>query len=282
MKRLVVLFVFLVVVGGVVFFFGWIQIRLDADEHAVIFTKTHGWEEQVVRPGEFTWRWQRLLPTNLTLHVFPLTTRVTSATMRGTLPSAAAYGSLVDGTAAFSYLITLDVAYRLREDSLPQLARDHGLRSNSLDEHYSSLDAQIGQSTKDSIVGLVTSRSGSIESPVPHDVITGRVVDDLTRHFPDLELLSVDVIRVELPDLDLYQQARTLYEEVLETRAQSLKDAAQTFARQQTQTDNELRLLERYGEILDRFPILLDYFRLSVETGGDPLSLESLIRQTGQ
>jgi hypothetical protein len=41
-------------------------------------------------------------------------------------------------------------------------------------------------------------------------------------------------------------------------------------------------MLERYGEILDRYPVLLEYFRVGQEIDADPLNLESIIPQPGE
>ena len=40
MKKALVTLIILLVLGGVVFYFGWVQIRLPADACAVIFTSS--------------------------------------------------------------------------------------------------------------------------------------------------------------------------------------------------------------------------------------------------
>jgi hypothetical protein len=281
-KRLIVLLVFLIAVGAVVFFFGWIQIKLGPDEHAVIFTKTNGWEEQVIEPGTFTWRWQRLLPTNLTLYVFTLTPEQTNASIRGSLPSASTYATILDGAGGFSYAVTLDISYRIAPASLPTLAREDGLRPDGLQQYYDSLESQLAERAKNAVMQRLADDPGDFGSTRAYSRVEEAALEELGRSLPQLEVLAVDVVRLELPDLALYEQARDRYAQVVETRAQALSDAAAAFARRQTETDSELQMLERYGEILDRYPILLDYFRLGTEIDADPLSLESLIPQTSQ
>jgi hypothetical protein len=72
MKAFLITLIILVVLAGAAFYFGWLQILLPAENYAVIFTKTGGYDETVVRPGEFSWRWQRLIPTNMTVYTFDL------------------------------------------------------------------------------------------------------------------------------------------------------------------------------------------------------------------
>ncbi len=145
MKRLVFLFVVIVIIAGVVFYFGWIQIKLEEDSYAIVFTKTNGWEEEHISPGEFAWRWQRLIPTNLTLHEFPITPHATSATLRGNLPSGSTYGALLETANPFSFVISVDVIYRIRPASLAHLVRDDGLRSDTLGIYYRRMDTEMEQ-----------------------------------------------------------------------------------------------------------------------------------------
>ena len=69
---------------------------------------------------------------------------------------------------------------------------------------------------------------------------------------------------------------------MLEARAEALREAARELARQEADTEQDLAMLERYGEILDRYPVLLDYFRVGQEIEGDPLNLDAILPQTDQ
>ena len=281
MKRLIVLFVVLVIIASVVFFFGWIQIKLDEDSYAVIFTKTAGWEEEVISPGKFAWRWQQLLPTNLTLHEFPITPHFTSATVRGSLPSAATYGTLLESATPFSYVISVNVIYRLQPAALPGLVRDDGLRSDALGAYYNRIDTEMEQLIAESTLCLL----GQPAQLTPPASALAEAVQSLTatlmRRYPGLEFLSVSPTRIELPDIELYLETKQRYIAILDARTEAMQNAAEELATDQTAIDAELARLERYGEILERYPILLDYFSLTRGLPNDPLELESLIPQPG-
>ncbi len=281
MKRLIVLFLVLVIVASVVFFFGWIQIRLEEDSYAVIFTKTGGWEEDTISPGEFAWRWQRLLPTNLTLHEFPITPHLTSTTLRGNLPSATTYGALLESASPFSYVISVHVIYRLQPAALPGLARDDGLRSDALQAYYNRIDTEMEQLIAESTLRLL----GQPVQLTPPASALVEVIESLTatltRRYPGLEFLSVSPIRIELPDIELYLETKQRYIAILDARAEAMRNAAEELANEQTAVNAKLARLERYGEILERYPILLEYFSLTRELPDGPLDLESLIRQPG-
>jgi hypothetical protein len=57
MKKFIFLFIILLIAGGCAFFFGWIQILIPAETYAVAFTKTGGFDDEVIEPGKFVWRW---------------------------------------------------------------------------------------------------------------------------------------------------------------------------------------------------------------------------------
>jgi len=274
MKGFLVVLVFLLIIGGVVFYFGWLQIHLDEDSYAVVFTKTGGWEDDVISPGTFEWRGAKLLPTNLALHVFPIKNQVFQTTLRGSLPGATTYASLLETAGAFSYAVTVTVSYQIEPTRLPTLVRTGGLRSEELDRFYQGVNAEIQQVVTESVTG---SFSGTVTPASASATIREDLDTALARRFPDLRIVSTSVTRVDLPDLELYAQVRSRYSEILDTRTNALKAAAQELAPAQTQMEAGLSRLERYGEILDRYPILLDYFSLSQENPDLPLDLEALI-----
>jgi len=262
MKRLVAFLIVLLILAGVVFYFGWIQIHLNADDYAVIFTKTGGWENEVVRPGEFAWRWQRLIPTNLKLHIFPIVPHSSSATLRGTLPGAESYAGLLEGDAPFSYVVAVNFTYRIRPESLPALARDSGLRSDALDDYYRTTDSEMQQYISESTLDILAQEE---TTPSASTVATiARTIESrLSGRYPDFEIISVNPARLELPDTGLYRETRARFLEVLDARTAALKAAAEEMAADQSATDVELARLERYGAILEEHPILLDYFGLA-------------------
>lgn len=281
MRRFALLLVVLVVIGGVVFYFGWIQIKLDEDSYGVIFTKTGGWEDQVVAPGEFTWRAARLLPTNLTLHLFALQPQTQTTNLRGSLPSASTYAALIETTDPFSYALTVDTVYRIRPGELTRLAREQGLRQEGLAAYYRRSENQMEQVVIESLVELLEDDGGLGTTASALDAVASAARAALERAFPELEFAAVTPTRLELPDLNLYNEARQRYLTVLDARTEAMRQAAQALADDQAVMDAGLARLERYGEILDQYPILLDYFSLMQEFPEGPVDLEALIPPPG-
>ncbi len=277
MKGFAVLLVFLLIVAATVFYFGWIQIRIPAEGYGVVFSRTDGWEDDVVEPGTFVWRWQRLIPTNLTLHIFELRPHRTDVHLSGSLPSGEAIEAILEGAVSFPYEVRLTVQTRIRAGMLPMLARERGLRPQQLDEFYDEIDARISRTAVEAIMALIEAHPERISLPDTYEMVADRVTGRIEERLDLLEVVTVTPERIDLPDLELYLTARELASGVLEARAEAFSDAARQLAVADASADRQFSLLERYGEILERYPSLIDYFRVSREIDADPLNLGELV-----
>lgn len=276
MRKLIISLVILLIAGGTAFYFGWVQLQVPANSYGVVFTKTGGWDTSVIRPGEFHWRWERLLPTNFTLHVFPSTPHETDVQSSGTLPSAEVYASYLEENPDFSYELEVSLAYRVRASELPRLAREADLQPAGLDEWYARHDRRIADRARGLAGELYTRAQTDSASPVQLDALEERLTDRLAEDFPDLEIISAVPTTISLPDFDLYEAARSLYFESLEARRTAIAEQAYEAEERRVTEETRLDTLRRYGEVLTEYPTLLDYFSLTAEQGVDPLDLESI------
>ncbi|MFP4637249.1 MAG: hypothetical protein ACLFM6_02300 [Spirochaetaceae bacterium] len=277
-KFLVGLFI-LLIAAGAVFYIGWVQIRIPAGSYGVVFTKTGDWDETVIRPGEFHWRWERLLPTNFTLHVFPATAHRVDLRSSGTLPSAEVYAEYLEDSPDFGYQIDLTVAYRIRASELPRLAREQGLRPADLEEWYDDYDDRITDRARGLVREVYTEAQEESPGRIHLASLEKELTDALAEEFSDLEFLQVVPTRVSVPDFDLYEAGRSLYFETVEARRAAIAEDAFEAEERRITEESRLGTLKRYGEVLSEFPVLLDYFSMSAEQGVDPLALRSLWNQ---
>ncbi|MFW5806225.1 MAG: hypothetical protein ACOCWU_01025 [Spirochaetota bacterium] len=277
-KFLVGLFI-LLIAAGAVFYIGWVQIRIPAGSYGVVFTKTGDWDETVIRPGEFHWRWERLLPTNFTLHVFPATAHRVDLRSSGTLPSAEVYAEYLEDSPDFGYQIDLTVAYRIRASELPRLAREQGLRPADLEEWYNDYDDRITDQARGLVREVYTEAQEESPGRIHLASLEKELTDAFAEEFSDLEFLQVVPTRVSVPDFDLYEAGRSLYFETVEARRAAIAEDALEAEERRITEESRLGTLKRYGELLSEFPVLLDYFSMSAEQGVDPLALRSLWNQ---
>jgi hypothetical protein len=255
MKAFLIVLVILVILAGVAFYFGWVQIQLPAEHYAVVFTKTGGYDEQVIAPGEFSWRWERLIPTNMTLYVFDLRPERREISFQGTLPSAELYSSVLPENPDFSYRGTAEVVFRVAPESLPSLVA----REKLLPEDLQGFLEGKSKSIADRVLEALR-ESERVEIPA----LSRAVEQELSASVPDLEVSILDLRVQQLPDMELYELARSSYRELVEVRDRSRAEAVQRLAEEQVRAENllaqeraDLETLREYGLLLEEHPILL-------------------------
>jgi hypothetical protein len=269
MSKGLVILILILAAAAVVFYFGWIQIRLPADSVAVVFTKTGGYEEKVIRPGAFSWRWQRLLPTNLTLYRYPLRPYAAELTVEELLPSAAMYARVLPETPDFSFRANVWVRFILRPESLPQLLRDEKLTPDALPDYYrlasDALSRAIAErARRGELAGELGTGSGQI-------AITLR--EEMEREFPRLQILELQVRDLRLPDPQLYALARDSYRSLVEARDRARNTAAAGLAGEREQEASKLESLAAYGELLNKYPVLLKAIYVQHLTGKELVAI---------
>ena len=223
MKAFLIVLVILVILGGAAFYFGWVQILLPPEHYAVVFTKTGGYDQDVIPPGQFVWRWERLIPTNMTLHIFDLTPRSKEVSFRGSLPSADLYSSVLPDNPDFSVSGTVHLQFAVAPDSLPALVSEKKLSPEGLDDFYSARAEDISARVMDAVQEIRT------------DMLSGA-------------------------ELDRRQSYRDLVQIRDRSREQAIANQASEQVRAENSRDRQeanLELLKEYGKLLNEYPILL-------------------------
>ena len=271
MKKFVAAVVILALAGGAVFVVGSIHLFLPANSYAVVFSKTDGWEAEPFAAGEFVWLWQRLLPTNTTILVYTLEPERISISEAGSLPSAAVFAAHIGERNAFDYAVNLDVTYSISPSLLPTLAQD-----DVLPDDLSRWREQFADSVRAAVHAEVSAVIRG-DTPFPtSDVLSDLITARIDERYPGVEVRNVVVSRMNLPDRDLFEQARTSYSLELEARTNAAIEAAAGAARRDVTEAKQIETLERYGEVLSRYPVLLEYFVMAAEKGVDPLQLNAI------
>ncbi|HUX21608.1 MAG TPA: hypothetical protein VMW69_10255 [Spirochaetia bacterium] len=268
MRKFFVSLIILIIAGGVAFYFGWIQLQLPADTYGVIFTKTGGFEQQVVKPGTFVWRWQRLLPTNLTLYTFKLQPQQAKVFSEGTLPSGALYSQYLDGKPDFSYKISISLSYLLNPDSLPGLMMQESVTPKTLDSWYSDFSKRCIANAQE----FISAQSAS------GDIVTGglaalqeALLKHLQQDYPEVRFTSVTPETLQLPDVALYLKAKQQYLAIVDAEQQGRQQAAVTKTNLDQLASQRIDMLRRFGELFNQYPVLLKYFDL------DPAKRQNII-----
>ncbi|MDR2211118.1 MAG: hypothetical protein LBO65_06595 [Spirochaetaceae bacterium] len=274
MKKLVIFLLFLFVAGGAVFFLGWAQFDVPPGSWGVLRSKTHGIDPGVIREGRFRWVWYKLIPRNVSTAVFTIPGMTIPVEFSGTLPSGEVYSAMAGLKTDFSYQITAAVNCRLRGESLPVLAeRENLLVQGDLDRYVTKLSGEIKNHLR-----ILLWTYGENEGALKESQTTGTIralESDLGRAFPNLEDISCTVKTLRFPDFVLYEEVRRLYRDYLAAQRGSLQGEIALLAVQAIEERRRLEELAKYGELLTKYPLLLQY--LALERGIPPGNSPGLV-----
>jgi hypothetical protein len=225
-------------------------------------SKTNGVDPLVVRNGVFRLAWERLLPTNSELILYRIEPKEHGFSLRGTLPSAELYASMLDSPGHFDYMIEGSLSFLVDPTALP------GLLDSGLIMDQPSLLAWNDRTAEEMADFVARRLRQYAEDPAELDMIlatgaTPRIIAELERTFPALESISLRVRVADFPDFTLYRHAAALYESYLERKRLAVENVLQAEAAAGAKSKLRFEELEKYGELLTKFPILLEY--LAVE-----------------
>jgi hypothetical protein len=87
----------------------------------------------------------------------------------------------------------------------------------------------------------------------------------LKTSYPDIAELSCSLKTLRFPDLILYKDVRALYNDYLASQRQAMQDDVMQIARETLALTLRLEELCRYGDLITKYPLLLQY--LAMERG---------------
>ncbi len=281
MKKIIIILIILLLTGGCIFYFGWIQILLPPETYAVIFTKMGGYDSHVTEPGVFTWRWERLIPTNMTVFKFDLKPYTSEVSYKTTLPSGELYASILPENPDFDFEAAVAVEFRLKPESLPDMVANDKLKPETLSEYYEKTAKALTPKIME--LSLQRDKQGSQGSVLPDIKWDKRLITKLEEFYPDIEVLSLHTRVLKIPDLELYMLAKESYLKLLKTREDSMNTVAaqlaveQERAKAQVQSERaRLKLISEYGELFTKYPVLLKLYYIQKASGAEGLDIPEL------
>lgn len=264
--------IFLLLCGGTVFYFGWIQFSVPVDKYGVMISKTSGVHPEPIQAGKFMWRWERLLPTNTRLLLFSANPLSETITRSGELPSGSVYAQHFDGANDFQYNISITIDYRVKPQSLVSLVKYNNLTSQSeLNSYLSNQSDIIADAITDFILHKSLEDSSQLltVSLTSNEILSGI---DAENRFPDIDISLVTVNSCKIPDPSLYLLAKKSYEEYEIQIQQALLLTAEDNASKKMNDTFILDRLSKLGKILTDTPILMDFLKSSNTDMNDVLS----------
>ena len=267
MKKFFLIFLALVAIGAAGFLLGWAQLNVPHGSYGVVRSKTHGIDPQIIKEGEFRWIWYKLIPTNVKIQVFTPKPMVFTLKNNGSLPSGAVYSAIAGIQADFSWEISTEISFSVRPEALPSLCKNENINSqddlNILEQEYAR--------RMEAVMLRYLDIHGNDEKIMEEIMYTGSLAEasrELERTFTELENINCVFRALRIPDYELYKSVRQIYNEYLAFQKDFLENDSSRNSVSVISTRLKFDELEKYGEILTRYPVLLQL--LAIDRGFAP------------
>ena len=261
-KKFFLVFFILAVAAGLAFFFGWAQIEVPPGSWGVVRSKNHGLDRRPIKEGEFRWIWYKLIPGNVQITVFRPERKDAPFSFRGALPSAGFYASFAGIETDFSWSLSGSFSFSLDSRSLISLIEAHNIGNQ---EELDAWEDTLG----DEIRGSVLRYLGEIDGAGMEEILnTGgspALEEEITAAYPFIKRFSLHIREARFPDSALYRRIKAMFEDYFGHQQEFLSARLREKAENRINAQSRLDELDKYGELLTKYPVLLRY--LAIEKG---------------
>jgi len=266
MKKFLISLFIIIILCAAAFFIGWIQFSVPPGSYGVINSKTHGVDTEVARSGEFRWIWYKLIPTNVQITVFRIEPVKYHVDFNSSLPSGDSYASFAGMGADFSWELKGEISFNLDPDALVSVVSKNNLASQeNLDAYLQDIALNI------EVIVLRILSSSETDSLRLEKILSGNIDEEMekeiTDRFPQIRDFTFVIQSAKYPDFVLYRQVRLLYDEFLAKQREYVTEAFGRRAESHIETQFRFGELERYGELLTKYPVLLEYLAMNRDDG---------------
>jgi len=261
MKKFFFTLFILLVVGCIVFIAGWAQYKVPQGSYGVINSKTHGIDPQPIKSGEFRWLWYKLIPSNVIISVFNLDPVKFDINFNSTLPSGDIYAAFAGLSAHFSWELRATVSFSINPDMLTSFVSRYNIKDQA---EYETRLQDMAKNIENQILSVFS--SGETDNVRLENVMSGKNDAELEREimgtYPEIRDFTFTVQSAKFPDFILYKEVRLLYEDYLKKQRESVTASFSRRAENHIASQLHFEELERYGELLTKYPVLLEYLAL--------------------
>jgi hypothetical protein len=267
MKKFFFILFLLLILGGTGFFLGWAQLTVPPGSYGVMRSKTHGLESEVIREGKFRWIWYKMLPTNAKVSVFTISPVKRSIESSGILSSGQVYAAIAGLNADFSWEISGEMSFNLKPECLPELTARENIND---DEGLRKTEEILAAKAEALVLERLRRYADNVNSEELESIILMASYPEMNMEIqsliPEIENLNCTIQFVRIPDYELYQSLRALYQEYLARENAILSLDVAREAERRINTRIRMEELAQYGELLTKYPILIQYLSIGKDT----------------
>ncbi len=236
---------------------GSVSLFAPSEQWTVLRTKSSGVLDLVVGNSGFIWRWEALIPTNVSFESFPTKEMNLPLTIEGVLDKGEDYSTFLGLKELFDFRIQVNLIYQWNPEKLPQLVREFGLASASIEEFLKKNQPEFEKNTRDWLLGVKSDQYNvNILVDNSDDKLAGLLQERLTGVWKFVSLKRIILTLEKSPDFKLYQDVRKTFNDA--TAAILAEQQARALVKSQIQIREaeKLELLEKYGQLLEKYPNL--------------------------
>jgi hypothetical protein len=261
MKKFFVTLIIIILLGAAFFFAGWAQFPVPQGSYGVLQSKTHGLYKDVIKDGSLVWLWYRLIPTNTKITVFSIKTQNISVDAEGSLSQADVYASFVGLKSSFTWQISGTASFSINPLMLPALTEQSGITGQAeLDAYTAKLCSELTPFINQRLSYYCEQRT--LVEQISANGGCKNLETDVYAAFPYIENFSCSLAVKQFPNYELYESAKSMYEDYIAGQRDVLNKEVTVNAANRINSQFRLDELARYGELLTKYPVLLDYLKL--------------------
>ena len=260
-RKLIIVTLIVLACAAAVFFFGWTQFSVPAGKYGVMLSKSGGYYPQAIMPGNFTWRWERIVPTNAQILVFDLTPRQVNYMADGTLPSADRYAKVLNTKDDFSWSFGMDTLVTLKPGQLVSIVEKNTIQTQEALESY--IDSHIQGMLQTIMYRYV---SELIDNPYEYQqiktdyhILSEKIKGELAKTAgQDFSVEAVTLTKLTIPDIDTYKIAEQAYNTYEQQREMLLAETAAKEAQYSASEQFQIDRLTKWGDFLAKYPHIIE------------------------
>jgi len=292
MKKAILWFIVLIIIAGVGFYFGWVNVKPGTFclAHSTL-TGTIGYP---LKSGHIYWFWQKLIPKSFQVYTLQKSFYTTSVDSSFALPGS----DMLSEYGNFELAFKLEARYKIDFEAASKM-----VNSGIIENFQKYIEDDIDVVANETVSSFMTDElSGYLSSKKNFDyLILKNLKDKLTRNVRNsleehnFKEVNINLTFTRVPQLEIYFEALRKYLYNMQTLAllkeEELKEYSQ-YSIQEKEREIELEKLRRYGELIREYPEILKYLYIQKfgeraevivipqdEKTGFPSMLESLIEK---
>lgn len=250
-------FIILAAIAAAVFVCGWVSLFVDTETRAVMTTKLGGTSKNIVYGNAFHWSYHHLIPKNTKLTPFSLKDTTITSSIKGKLPSADIYSSQLPLNPVFDYNFNVKVSYSVSDQQLLSLYTENKVLSQGDLESYLKNKTDV---IVQSLAEILFADSGNLfcgSYEFSQEQIKS-LVEKNKAALSDVELKAVTIQIITVPDIQLYNEGKKLYENYISYCDEQLKESSKLYAKDFIAQDKAIERLAHFAELMDNHPHLAE------------------------